>query len=200
MGDYEIEWTLEMLFTAKHLYDVGKMDDLMAVLTDFTDGGEFTFDFDMAPLLYEAAIGLIFEETRVYYNEETQQTTFVFWDTILYRYNTLCRAYEARYGIAEIENHYVKKAEKAIHSAMTFGCMDYDYTWKTGTKHPKDSKLVWIEGVEFCHIYEVPRGLIELMDFYTEGVARLEAELYPAGGKVIQLPQPVKAAPRKKAA
>lgn len=200
MGDYEIEWTLELLFTTKHLYDAGKMDALMDALTDFTDGEEFTFDFDMAPLLYEAAIGLIFEETRAYYNEKSEQTAFVFWDPIMYRYNCLCREYEVRHGIAEIENPYIKKAEKAIHSAMTFGCMDYDYTWKTGTKRPKDSKLVWIEGVEFCHIYKVPRGLIELRDFYTEGVARLEAELYPAGGKIILLPTPAKTALRKKAA
>lgn len=189
MDESTMEWVLKMLYTAKHLYDVGRLDDLIEDMENFAgDGEKFVFDPEWGYFFHELAISMIFDRSANYYNEEDCSTTWVFWDKAMYRYYQLCKLYEAREGIVEVENPYLKKAEEAIGRAMTFGCNDYNYCWYTDISKENRCKLVWIEGAEFCHIYEVPEGLIDLKTFFQEGVRTLEAEL--TGGKVIQLPLP----------
>lgn len=205
------DWALEMLYAAKTIYDAGLWERFTELLTyDFEVwvGGSFTFDPEFAPMVYGAAVCSVFETTKGYYHEEKEQGITVFWDPLMYRYNKLCREYEARRGIVEIENPYVREAEQALQKAMSFGSYACDYRYYTGTKSPKDSKLVFIEDPEFCNAWEVPAGLVELRDFYVEGIKRLEVELAPKKGlkpikrkkgKLITLPTP-KETRRKEAA
>lgn len=196
------DWSLEMMYAAKTIYDAGlweRFSQMLAHDYEIVVGGDFTFDPEFGPILYGIAISSVFETTKGYYNQEEEREITVFWDPLMYRYNKLCREYEARRGIVEIENPYVEEAVQAVHKAMNFSSYSYDYRYYTGTKSPKDSKLVFIEDPEFCNAWEVPAGLVELRQFYIEGVARLEAELAPKdsrkkrkGGKakVIALPAP----------
>lgn len=189
MDETTVEWVLEMMYTAKHVYDAGRLDELVEIMEDIAGGGkEFIFDPDEAFFIHEAAIGLIFDTTRSYYSEETGCTTWVFWDKAMYRYYQLCKEYEEKCGIIEIENPYFSEAEEAIARAMTFSSYDYDYQWRTDVSRERRCKLVWRMGEEFYHIYEVPEGLLELKSFFEEGVQRLETELRKERGKVISLP------------
>lgn len=201
-------WSLEMLYAAKTIYDAGLWERFSQMLAEdfgpFFDE-EFSFDPEFGPFLYGAAVCCVFETTKGYYHQEEELGITVFWDPLMYRYNKLCREYEARRGIVEIENPYIREAEEALHKAMSFSSCSYDYRYYTGTKSPKDSKLVFIEYPEFCNVWEVPAGLVELREFYMEGVKRLEAELTPKKGrktkksKLIALPAP-ETARRKEAA
>ena len=193
------EWSIEMLYAAKTIYDAGLWERFSHMLTtgfeQFWDQ-PFTFHPEYGPFLYGAAVCSVFETTKGYYNQEEEREITVFWDPLMYRYNKLCREYEARRGIVEIENPYVREAEQALHKAMDFSSYSYDYRYYTGTKSPKDSKLVFLEDAEFCNAWEVPAGLVELREFYVEGVKRLEAELAPKKtrkkkkAKLIALPAP----------
>lgn len=198
-------WVLEMMYAAKYLYDGGCWDTFTAMFTQNVheyegDDVEVGFDPRLGSIFYAAAISSVFETVKSYYNEERQTDIVVFWDPLMYRFNKLCREYEAQRGIVEIENPYVREMEQAIHSALNFGSFSYDYRWTTGTKNPKDSKLVWIEDPEFSNSWEIPRGLVALRDFYVDGISRLEAELTPKKrkptskkGKLVLLPAPEKA-------
>lgn len=200
----DITWSLEMLYAAKTLYDAGLWERFSHMLTlDFYqyEGEEFTFDPEDGFILYNIAISSVFETAKGYFNEKKETEIMVFWDPLMYRYNKLCREYEARRGIVEIENPYVREAEQALNKAMTFSSYSYEYRYYTGTKSPKDSKLVFIQDPEFCNQWEVPAGLVELREFYLEGIKRLEAELAPKKGsklrkrkkgKLIALPTPEK--------
>ena len=205
----DTEWVLKMLYAAKTVYDGGLWERFADMLThDYgvLANGKFTFDPEWDALVYSCAIGSVFETAKSFYNQEEERETTVFWDPLMYRYNKLCREYETRRGIVEIEDPYVEEATQATHKAMTFSSYSYDYRWYTGTKSPKDSKLILITDPEFYNAWEVPAGLVELREFYEEGVRRLEAELASEEktkkrrkSRLFVLPAP-KEAPRKEAA
>ena len=195
-----IEDVLQMLYVASQFYGSDRWEKFTAILNEYTQSDDFQFDLENLSLLYSAAIDAVFETVKVYYKDETQRTTFVFWDPVMYRYNKLCREYEEKRGITEIENPYVNEMESAVHNALQLNSYSYTYLWTTDTKSPRGSKLVFIEDVEFECEWQLPGCLMELRTFYTEGVKRLEAELAPKDSKLIVLPAPKKARRRKEAA
>jgi hypothetical protein len=189
----EFRWTLEMIYIVKSFADHGKL----AALTDIT--GDMRYEPDYYYELCLNAAGAVFADTRRYYNDKNDVETCVMYDPVIYRYNLLCRAYEARNGITEAENPYVKEMESAIRAALQMGSYSYNYDWATKTDRPEGCKLVLLTRPEFETWYEVPEGLLEIYDFYVKGAAKLEKELQKNLANVIALPAPC-AEERKEAA
>ena len=179
----EMEYPCEMLYVAKQFYDEGRLDDLLEAL-----GGNLLLYPDNCGILFEIAIDVVFEKTRIYQNEPKRSSAqddfrqgtyvYVFWDELFYRYHRLCQQYEERKEITPQENPFVSEEDAAIQRGMQFNSWDYDFTWTTGP-NPKQNKLILFMGEEFAPMYDVAGNLLGLRQFYREGVERLEKELSP---------------------
>ena len=210
MDTGEMVWIIEMIFVAKHFSDAGRLDALKDVLRDV--GGRDDWDLldteDIA-LYYMAALDAVFEEHACYYNEPRpgramrdfdQSEVHVFRDPLMFRFAQLCEAYEEQLGIVEIEDPFIKECREAVARALNLPSYAYGYSWMSGTKGPKQCKLVFFEEPEFDRMCELIPGLLEFRLYLEGAVARLEKALEEVRGKIISFAQEKKKRQRRKPA
>ena len=165
------EWLLETLYALKKLYDHGKADDLLADYEDSKLNGDDIGDISMRAI-YE-----VFEETRDYWDERSDEDVYVFFDPIFNEFYRLCGAYEEKTGIPRERNPHRAEIKRAIRTGLHFNDYSYNYYAFDGSQRDGSCKIVLKLYPDFCTMYEVAGGLLEIYDAYASHIERLKKEL-----------------------
>ena len=196
MDDYTLNGAMTVLYLAKLMEEHGRLEKFYEVI----GCDDLSLDYDGQYLAELAACESIFADTRTMLQEgkhlrpfeyEPDREVYVLRDPLLTRFDALCREYEARKGVPQTEDPYVRKLEAAIHHALALNDYSYDYLLVDGTKDRKGPKLLLFLFEEFCAIGEVPDALCAILDFCKDGIARIERELSREPSKIISLPAPL---------
>ena len=188
------DWLWEGLYTMKRLYNHGKVS---ALLSEY---GACTLDGDLIGGIAMSAIYEVFEKTLDYWDDRCDQDIYVFFDPILSEFYRLCCEYEKRQGIAPSQNPHKEDIRRAIRSGLNFDDYSYDYWYYEGSQRDGKSKIILKLYPDFCHIYEVAGGLLDVYDAFAKHVEILREELgITDGQKIIELP-PVEEKEEKEAA
>ncbi|MBQ9648390.1 MAG: hypothetical protein IJV43_08535 [Oscillospiraceae bacterium] len=177
------EWLLETLYALKKLYDHGKADELLAEYEDEKLSGEDIGDISMR------GVCEVFENTRSYWDEWSGEDIYVFFDPIFNEFYGLCDAYEERIGVSRDRNPHRKEIERAIEVGLHFNDYSYGYHVYDGSQRDGSCKIILKLYPEFCSMYEVAGGLLEVYDAYASHIKRLKKELgMEEETKIIALP------------
>lgn len=160
-----------MLRFTKNLCDYGMTEKVKDWFGSCKLDGDYYWE------LAHEAMGWVFQDTRLYYNEDREIDTWLFADPVIDRFCKLCREYETRRGISEEANPYRKDMERILHEEFTFDSYSYGYDWRLSPNVRGRKCLLLFTGYEFYSHDEVPIGLIEIKDGFTSIIARLEMEL-----------------------
>lgn len=165
------EWLLETLYALKKLYDHGKTDELLADYEDEKLSGDDIGDISMR------GVCEVFENTRSYWDEWSGEDVYVFFDPIFDEFNRLCSAYEEKTGISRNRNPHRIEIKRAIRTGLNFNDYSYEYYVYDGSQRDGACKIVLKIYPEFCSMYEVAGGLLEVYDAYASHIKRLKKEL-----------------------
>ena len=196
MDEYTLNGAMTVLYLAKLMEEHGRLEKFYEVV----GCDDLSLDYDGQYLAELAACESIFADTRTTLQEgkqlnpfeyEPDREVYVLRDPLLTRFDALCREYEARNGVPETGNPYVRELEDAVHHALALNDYSYDYLLVDGTKDRKGPKLLLFLFEEFCAIGEVPDALCAILDFCKDGIARIECELSREPSKIISLPAPL---------
>lgn len=114
------------------------------------------------------------------YNEDYDQEKWYFSFKSMMQYYTLCRQYSSRHGLKLTENPYMLQARGAVIDIFdhTLGqAFGYGYTLHTRIGHEWASGIALQTDCYFDGHYELLEAMLELDDWYTDGVIRLKREL-----------------------
>lgn len=170
-----------LLRLSKSLYDCGMAEQLKKWCGTCELDGDFYWE------LAHEATGWVFQDTRLYYNENDEMETWLFTDPIIDRFCKLCQEYESRKGISEKENPYRNDMERILHDGFTFSGYSYGYDWRLSQEDRGRKCLLIFTGCEFYCNDEVPAGLLEIRDGFETMIAHLEDELSKEA-RIIPLP------------
>lgn len=160
-----------MLRFAKNLYDCGFVEQ------HENSFGSWQLEGDDYWGLAHETISMVFQDTRLYYNERDEMDTWVFIDPSIDRFCQLCQEYEKRRGICEEENPYRRDMERAIHEGLCFSSYNYGYDWRLSPGDRGRKCLLLFTGCEFYATDEVTAGLLDIKDGFIATIAKLESEL-----------------------
>ena len=177
------EWLWETLYALKKLYDHGIAEGIFTMYEGNKLSGDDIGDISMRAI-YE-----VFEETRACWNERTDEDIYVFFDSAFNEFYQLCGAYEERMGLSRDRNPHRTEIERAISTGLRFNDYSYDYYVYDGSQRDGACKIVLKTYPEFCSMYEVAGGLLEVYDAYVSHIKRLKKELgMEEEAKIIALP------------
>ena len=164
------EWLWETIYTLKKLYDHGKGDGLLLEYSENQLDDEDMCDISMR------AIFEVFEETRDYWDRQTDEDIYVFFDPVFDEFYRLCAAYEEKTGIARDQNPHRIEIERAIRVGLRFNDYSYNYYVFDGSQRDGSCKIVLKTSPDFCTYYEVAGGLLEVYDAYVSHIKRLKPD------------------------
>ena len=147
---------------------------------------------------------LIFEDVTVQRHPEddwrmfSERTVYIMRDSLLSRFDQLCREYEATRGILPIENPFVSTLEEAVNRALRMNSYSYDYCLYDSLRDKKGPKLVLIVDDEFEAYYDIPDALFSILDICKDGIDHLETELARLKREAEENKRKVIAFPKKK--
>ena len=127
-------------------------------------------------LIYNA-VGVIFEHTFQYYNEDKMIDVYVFCDPLIDRFCHLCWQYEQHSYLTEEENPYRKEMEQIIRSGFRLGGYNYAYDWSLSANDHGRRRLVFFYGPEFYGLEDLPEGLLEIHEGFQDVNFQLEKAL-----------------------
>lgn len=180
MSDYL--W--ETLYILKGLYDHEKGGDFLKYYAGLEIDGDYFYEMAME------AIGYVFEDTRLYYDEEKEIEVNVFFDPIITEFFRLCGQYEAENGIEPENNRFRQSLHRAIDIGFRFSSYSYNYHVYTDTSKKNGCRIVLLFDCEFINHYEAVVGLLEVYDAFVEQILRLKEELgMSKKGGIIPLPE-----------
>ena len=165
------DWLWETLYTLKLLYDHGKIEGVHAEYSNHVLDGDDDTDIAMNAI-YE-----VFAETKEHWNEEYEQDIYVFFDPIFDEFQRLCAIYEKEKAIPAKQNPHREEICNAIRSGMLFYDYSYEYMYYDGTQKDGKAKLILKLYPEFCHMYEIVGGLLEVYDAFESHVKAIKDEL-----------------------
>lgn len=208
IDEYEMDSIAKLLHIAKRFADRGRLDLLLqAGGKDAILSAETYWEFE-----YELPC-MIFEDVTVQRHPENdrrmliERTVYIMRDSILSRFDQLCREYEAVRGILPIENPFVSTLETAVSRALSMNSYSYTYCLYDSLRDKKGPKLVLTVDDEFEAYYDIPDALFGILDACEDGIdhletelARLKREAEKNKRKVIAFPKKKNARRRKEAA
>lgn len=162
-----------MLYLAKTAYDHPRFKKMRSKI-------------DSIPLdedaYYELAMELAtsaFQDTGIYYNEESGIETWVLSDPIIDRFCELCTRLEVEKGLNEGINPYRRNAEQMLHESFSFdGCTyNYDYGWRLSAGGRGRRCILFFAGDEFYGLQELPEAFADILDGFQALNRQLETEL-----------------------
>lgn len=178
LDECEMDGIAKLLHVAKRFADRGRLDLLLkASGKDAILSAETYWELE-----YELPC-LIFEDVAVQRHPEydrrmfTERTVYIMRDSILSRFDQLCREYEAVRGILPIENPFVSTLENAVNRALRINSYSYDYYLYDSLRDKKGPKLILVVDDEFEAYYDIPDALFSILDVCEDGIDRLETEL-----------------------
>ena len=128
----------------------------------------------------------------------SERTVYIMRDSLLSRFDQLCREYEATRGILPIENPFVSTLEEAVNRALRMNSYSYDYCLYDSLRDKKGPKLVLIVDDEFEAYYDIPDALFSILDICKDGIDHLETELARLKREAEENKRKVIACPKKK--
>lgn len=156
---------------AKNMYDC-RMDKQFKKLFGFYElNGDSYWE-----LAYET-ISWVFQDTRLYYNDEKEIETWLFIDPVIDRFCELCQQYERQKGISETDNHYQKDMAKIAHNGFNFNSCSYAYSWRLSAEDRGRKCLLLFTDCEFCCYDEISNGLMVIKDGFEMINQKLEREM-----------------------
>lgn len=165
----ELEYgTFAALCLGKQLSETDKGKTLLRQYANYELGDYFP---DMA----WDAIGTIFEDCRMYYNEELEADIFVFFDPLIDEFYSLCRRYELKKQLSPSQNKHRDVLTQAVWSSFSMDSYDYDVRLFNDS-HGR-ARLVFLNGPEFGGLYDVPSSLIDARECFTWHCEKLKQEL-----------------------
>lgn len=178
------DWLWEGLYTMKKLYDHGRADGLMEEYRNCVLDGDYIGDIAMSALEHT------FADTRMYwYTKREEVDVYVCFDPIIDEFYSLCRKYEEKNAVPPGGNPHRSAMDRAIRSGFYFN--DYSYTYRVydGTPKKGRARLVLILYPDFCSLYEVSGGMLEIYDAYCDHVKTMKKEFgIVEEQKIVMLP------------
>lgn len=165
------DWLWECLYAIKQLYDHGKADEL---LDEWKDN---RLDSDDIGEISMRGLYCAFEETVDDWQSWDGTDIYVYFDPVLDEFYRLCLEYEQTYGLTKESNPFRQTIGRAISSALNFDDYSYEYIVYDGSQRDGRCKIVLKLFPDFCHLYEVTGGLLELYDAYCSQTKRIKQEL-----------------------
>ena len=128
----------------------------------------------------------------------SERTVYIMRDSLLSRFDQLCREYEAVRGILPIENPFASTLEDAVGRFLRMNSYSYDYCLYDSLRDKKGPKLVLIVDDEFEAYYDIPDALFGILDACEDGIDHLETELARLKREAEENKRKVIAFPKKK--
>ncbi len=147
LDEYEMDGIAKLLHIAKRFADRGRLDLLLQA-----SGKDAILSVETYLELEYDLPCLIFEDVTVQRHPEddwrmfSERTVYIMRDSLLSRFDQLCREYEATRGILPIENPFVSTLEEAVNRALRMNSYSYDYCLYDSLRDKKGPKLVLISG------------------------------------------------------
>ena len=147
LDEYEMDGIAKLLYIAKRFADRGRLDLLLQA-----SGKDAILSVETYLELEYDLPCLIFEDVTVQRHPEddwrmfSERTVYIMRDSLLSRFDQLCREYEATRGILPIENPFVSTLEEAVNRALRMNSYSYDYCLYDSLRDKKGPKLVLISG------------------------------------------------------
>lgn len=188
------EYMWATVYVMKQMYDHGAAEKLLAYY------GEEELDSDYLYEMSNEAIGGIFADTRDYYNCDKEVQTSVFFDPVFDAFYETCGEYEREKGIPPGQNHHRTDIETNVEYALQFNDYSYSYRFYPNKGDGRRCRLVLILGCEFSTHYEVPGGLLEILDAFKSHTEQMREELARQEYKIKIIEFPAAEEKRKEAA
>ena len=164
-------WLWEALYVIKALHDHGKHEEILKSYREQTLSGEDFYEITLD------AISSVFEDTRVYYNEDKEIEVFVFFDPVITEFYRLAEQYERERGIREEDDLFRQEMKRSLVTGLYFNDFDYGYHLYDHPDKPHGCRLVLLFGCDFRAQYEVAPGLLDIYEAYCQHTQRLKKEL-----------------------
>lgn len=199
LDEYEMDGIAKLLHIAKRFADRGRLDLLLQA-----SGKDAILSVETYLELEYDLPCLIFEDVTVQRHPEddwrmfSERTVYIMRDSLLSRFDQLCREYEATRGILPIENSFVSTLEEAVNRALRMNSYSYDYCLYDSLRDKKGPKLVLIVDDEFEAYYDIPDALFSILDICKDGIDHLETELARLKREAEENKRKVIAFPKKK--
>lgn len=163
------EYIWETLYIMKALFDHEKGQDLLESYAHLEIDPDYIGD------IVWQSMGYIFSDTRQYYNEDSAQESWVFFDPIINEFYSLCQRYEQEKTVEPKDNLFRRDLRRSLECCFSFRDYNYDYYVYDS---PNDTyRIVLVLGCEFLGHYEAVSGLLDLNEAYHLQVIRLKEEL-----------------------
>lgn len=188
------EYLWATVYVMKQMYDHGAAEKLLAYY------GEEELDSDYLYEMSIEAIGSVFSDTRDYYNDEIEVQTFVFFDPAFDAFYEACREYERETGIPPGQNHHRTDIETNVEYALQFNDYSYSYRFYPNRGDGRRCRLALILGCEFGAHYEVPGGLLDILDAFKSHTEQMREEITRQKGQIKMIEFPAAEEERKEAA
>ncbi len=163
----------------KYFHDSPQWEEVKARFGDIDLNDE---DF-LVELSYEA-IGWIFKETTIDFNEDYETDIWIFFDPVIDDFTRLCQEYEEQSGLEEEHDPYRQQGIRTI--CDSFGAISgygFDFSWRLSAKDHGRKRILFFSGPEFWDLTALAVALMEIRTSLEDLNRRLEQEL-----KVIPLP------------
>lgn len=196
-----MRWTASQNYSisAKRFADRGRLDLLLQA-----SGKDAILSVETYLELEYDLPCLIFEDVTVQRHPEddwrmfSERTVYIMRDSLLSRFDQLCREYEAVRGILPIENPFASTLEDAVGRFLRMNSYSYDYCLYDSLRDKKGPKLVLIVDDEFEAYYDIPDALFGILDACEDGIDHLETELARLKREAEENKRKVIAFPKKK--
>lgn len=159
-------YTFEYLALAKTMYDHG--------LLNMDTCGNMEVCEDIYELVWEG-IANVFQDFKIYYNQDKEWETLVFRDPVITEFYRLCSMYEKQQNISEEDNSFRQEGERAVYGCFTIQSYDYDVFLYDGSHG--SPRMVVLCGEEFCGTEELPEVLADVKNTYQTNCNRLKMAL-----------------------
>lgn len=164
------------LCTAKCLADNGFLKPFLERCGSYELGREDFYDF-----VWEA-VGCVFPDYTGYWNQENEVDTIVIFDPLVDEFCRLLAQYEMTCGAAPGESDLRHEAvTDVLHAFDLEGYVDgyyiYDYDFRVYDTGHGRKRLVFLSGIEFCGLQELPGALADVHCALKYQVQRLRREL-----------------------
>jgi hypothetical protein len=177
---YELHHALDILYAYTLMADakIWSFRDRLITL----DGEDF---YEVIILAIESCFDFIGGR----YKDETDEYSYYFSDPCFMDYYRLCREYGRRRGIKLKDNPYMRRAKRFVDGRLS-GPYTCWHRLHTKIHHERASGLLFIHTCDFCYELQLLERLLEIRQFYLDGVEELKAELAKPTALAVITPLP----------
>lgn len=158
----------ETIFTLKAVYDHNPDAPVLRLYKSAVMNGDYVDE------IAENSIDQFFTDTRVYYNEEKEILTYVFYDPIITNFCKLCDEYEKCLQLKPEENQFKNELKHDIYSALDIPDYSYDVGLYCDTAWKNGCRIVMLCYCEFYSYHMIPAALKEAYDAFAYHTSRLK--------------------------